>query len=403
MKKKLLFLVIFAYNFQLFANQPKSNYELYGFVRNDFYYNSRLNEEVIDGIFQFYPKPALINELGIDKNEVPQANMISIATRIGLNIHGLETLGAKTSGKIEVDFAGAGTTFYLIRIRQAYMQFDWKKTAFLMGQTWHPMFGTVFPDGMSLNAGVPFQPFNRSPQLRITHHLNKHVKILGAALYQMQYPSDGPIGFSPNYMRNSLIPNLFGGIEFKNSNWISGVGLDYKKIKPDHLSISSIGAMAYTQFSHSKFTAKAKAMIIQNPSDHLMTGGYGKSFDSNSGGYSYTNLNTFSSWINVMYGKKWQIGIFGGYLQNLGSGMPLLAGDDGFTIYGRGFYSKTQEMLNRLVRVAPMLIFNLPNFTIGVEYNLTNAQFGTIQSDGKVAAPYAVNNHRIIGSASYFF
>jgi hypothetical protein len=148
---------------------------------------------------------------------------------------------------------------------------------------------------------------------------------------------------------------------------------------------------------------KAKTIVGQNLSDHLMPGGYGTSFDSNTGNVYYTNISSHASWINVVYGQKWQVGLFGGYFQNLGSGMTLHAVNNEFTVYGRGFYSNEQEILDRLVRISPMLIYNLPNFNVGIEYNLTQAQYGQITSDGRITQPYSVNNHRILASASYFF
>jgi len=399
----LVLTLLFTCTIQLFALQPGVNYELYGFIRNDFYYNSRLNEEVIDGIFHLFPKPAIINNEGIDENAVPQAEMISVATRLGLNIKGGIIAGAKSSAKIEMDFAGSGSYYFLIRLRQAYMQFDWDKTSLLVGQTWHPMFGSVSPTGATYNAGVPFQPFNRSPQLRINHQLSPSLTLIGAAIYQMQYTSTGPLGFSAEYMKKAIQPNLFGGLEFKKSGWTSGFGIDYKKIKPNDHYISSLSAVAYAQFIKSMWQVKAKAVVGQNLSDHLMAGGYGEIFDSNTGGVQYTNISSHASWVNVIYGKKWQVGLFGGYFQNLGSGTTLHAVGNEYTLYGRGFYKNSQQMLDRLIRVSPMLIYNLPNFNVGIEYNLTQAQYGKITSDGRITQPYSVNNHRILASATYFF
>lgn len=402
MKKILLLSLFFPVSILQFAARPDYQYEFYGFIRNDFYYNSRLNEEVIDGIFNLFPKPQSLNSTGMDDNAVPQAEMISVATRVGLNIRGKTIAGAKSSAKIEVDFAGSGSYYFLIRLRQAYMQLNWDNTSLLIGQTWHPLFGSVSPTGVSYNAGVPFQPFNRSPQLNINHYISPSLSLMASAIYQMQYTSSGPSGFSAEYMKKAVQPDFFGGIEYKNKNLTSGLGIDYKKIKPDYQYISSLTAVAYVQYIRSMWQLKAKAIIGQNLSDHLMPGGYGVSLNSNAERV-YTNINSLSSWFNVVYGKTWQVGLFGGYLQNLGSGMNLLAENNNFTIYGRGFYSNSQLMLDRLVRVAPMVIYNLPDFSVGIEYNLTQATYGKINADGRVSQAYNVNNHRIQASVSYFF
>ena len=404
MRKSIIFAILLTATSGLLAETPKPILDIYGFVRNDFYYNSRQCEEGIDGVFHFFPKPARIDNItGLDQNAVPQANMLSIATRLGLNITGQPIFGATSSGKIETDFAGFGVANYVIRIRHAYMQLKWEKSTVLLGQTWHPMFGSVIPVTVSLNVGMPFQTFNRSPQLRFSHKLNDYFTATAAATYQMQYTSGGPKGFSPNYLRNALVPNLFGGLEHRSKHWINGAGIDFKVIKPDDKSLSSLSAIAYTQYTQSKFIAKARVTLGQNLSDHLLANGYGKTFDSSTGEHGYTNQNILSTWVNLVYGQKWQISVFGGYAQNLGSGMPLHADNGLFTIYSRGFYADTQEMIDRMMRVSSTLTYNLPNITFGIEYNLTNVTYGKIRMDGRTDGNYGVNNHRVIGMVSYFF
>ena len=73
MNSKKLFLLPFLLFSLLngFAADPSVGYQLYGFVRNDFYINSRQNFEVLDGLFSIFPKPVDINTNGKDKNAVP--------------------------------------------------------------------------------------------------------------------------------------------------------------------------------------------------------------------------------------------------------------------------------------------------------------------------------------------
>ena len=403
MKKAFFSVMLILATFILPAQRPDVTMKFYGFVRNDFFYNSRANEEAIDGTLHFIPKPVVLNNAGVDINAVPQAEMISINTRIGIDFAGSPILGAKSSAKIEFDFAGAGTTFFLGQIRHAYMQLNWEKTGLLVGQTWHPLFGSVVPSGVSFNSGAPFQPFNRSPQIRLTHQLFKNITLMGVASYQMQHNSNGPLGFTSAYMKNALRPNVHAGIEYKKQYLLAGMGLDYKKIKPDALYISSLAAVAYAQYVKPGLQIKAKSVIGQNLSDHFMMGGYGKMFDSNTGGYQYTNMGNWSSFLNVLYGKKWQAGFFTGYLQNLGSGMTLHPADGKYTVYGRGFYNDSQQIINNMYRFAPMVIYNLPNFNIGLEYNYSSAEFGTIGSDGIGSNPYRIANHRVVMAINYLF
>lgn len=400
--RKYYFTILLLLSFILISAQRQDfTTKFYGFIRNDFFFNSRLSEEAIDGTFHMTPKPIILDANGLDINAKPQAEMLSMNSRLGFDIIGKELFGAKSSAKIEADFAGTGSTFFLMRIRQAYMQLNWKNSSLLLGQTWHPMFGTVSPTSVSFNAGTPFQPFARSPQIRLNYKLTDNIGLTGAALYQMQYTSNGPVGFSNTYMKNSLRPNLFASAEYKKDAITAGLGFDYKRLKPDAEYISSLSAMAYGQYIKPKFQVKTKVTLGQNLSDLLMIGGYGKYFDSNRQ-YHYTNLKTLSSWLNVVYGKKWQVGVFGGYLNNLGS-LFLDPVDGKYIVYGRGFYADTQQIMNSMYRVAPFLQYNQDNLSLGIEYNLTDAEYGTISWDGRGKDPYHVQNHRFMATVIYNF
>ena len=75
--------------------------------------------------------------------------------------------------------AGRGPSYSTIRLRHAYFNLDWGKTAGLVGQTWHPLFGDVSPQILNLSVGAPFQPFSRAPQIRYRFN-NKHLQLTGA-------------------------------------------------------------------------------------------------------------------------------------------------------------------------------------------------------------------------------
>lgn len=404
MRKQLL--LLFVLGTLTVVAENKRNYTWYGFVRNDFYYNSRQNEESLDGIFHFYPKPVVASGTSADINAVPQAEMLSIATRLGLDIQGGKLYNSNVSAKLEMDFAGVGSTYFLMRIRQAYVRFDRNKTGLLIGQTWHPLWGDVTPTVVSFNSGSPFQPFNRSPQIRLTHQLFKGLSLTGAVAWQMQTSSNGPLGFTPAYMKNSLTPNLFAGMQYAGKYLTAGGALDYKRIQPESgYMLASMSAAAYLQYRNGLFCMKGKTVYGNNLADHIMLGGYGLYYNPSDNQFGYTSLTGSSSWLNIVYGKKWQVGAFAGLHQNLGSQLPMLykntAGQ--FTVYGRGFYKEQQELLDRMVRIAPFVMHSINDFTFGVEYNLTMADYGTIKSDGRVNTPYTVTNHRMVATVVYNF
>ena len=406
MNSKKLFLLPFLLFSLLngFAADPSVGYQLYGFVRNDFYINSRQNFEVLDGLFSIFPKPVDINTNGKDKNAVPNAEMLSVATRLGIDFRGTPIMGAISTAKIECDFAGISTSYYLIRIRQAYLKLNWEKTELLVGQTWHPLFGSVLPTVPSLNTGSPFQPFNRSPQVRAKHMLTNELSVIGSVNYQMQYMSQGPLGASPSYLKNALLPDIFVGLESKSKHWISGVGFDTKMLKINDARLSSGSAVAYTQYADNQLQIKAKAIYGQNLSDHLMIGGYGISNQSTTNEIVYTNFNTLSSWLNIVYGTKVQAGIFMGISQNLGTNENLNIDAAGkITAYGYGFYADTQQLMDRIYRIAPHITYNLSNFKLGFEYELTSADYGKIQGNGRIENSSAATNHRAMATISYIF
>lgn len=406
MNSKKLFLLPFLLFSLLngFAADPSVGYQLYGFVRNDFYINSRQNFEVLDGLFSIFPKPVDINTNGKDKNAVPNAEMLSVATRLGIDFRGTPIMGAKSTAKIECDFAGISTSYYLIRIRQAYLKLNWEKTELLVGQTWHPLFGSVLPTVPSLNTGSPFQPFNRSPQVRAKHMLTNELSVIGSVNYQMQYMSQGPLGASPSYLKNALLPDIFLGLERKSKHWISGVGFDTKTLKINDASLTSGSAVAYTQYADNQLQIKAKAIYGQNLSDHLMIGGYGISNESTTNNIVYTNFNTLSSWLNLVYGTKVQTGIFVGFSQNLGTNENLNIDAAGIiTAYGYGFYADTQQLMDRIYRIAPHITYNLSNFKLGFEYELTSADYGKIQGNGRIENSSTATNHRAMATISYIF
>lgn len=407
-KKDIFFIFTFVFSINsLIAAEPTPSYKLYGFIRSDLYYNSRQNQEALDGLFNMYPKPIDSDGLGKDKNAVPNSQMLAISTRLGIDFAGTPILGAKSSGKIECDFAGVKDYYYLVRLRQAYLKLNWEKSELLVGQTWHPMFSNLQPITPALSVATPFQPFNRSPQIRFTQKLNKEFSAIIAAAYQMQYMTQGPAGASASYMKNGLLPGLHIGLDYKSKNVMAGIGIDGKSLRINHERFNSGAAVAYIGYTNKKFQIRAKSVLGQNMSEYLMIGGYGVSgLNTSTSEDTYTNINTSTSWLSVAYGTKIQVGIYGGLSQNLGSNKDLLIKAGKFTAYGNGFYNNINNLqlqMDQLYRVAPHITYNLSNFRLGFEYELTTAKYGEIQANGKIQNPYNISNHRALTTISYFF
>ena len=208
MRKTLLMAALMAMFVGGASAQEKPSVKLYGFVRNYACYDTR--ESLTSNSEQFYymPKDEKLDPNGDDINKQSNIMLLSITTRLGLNITGPEFLGAKTSAKIEADFAGFGTSNTVLRIRQAYAKMDWEKHHVLVGQAWHPIMGDMMPDVFSLETGAPFTPFSRSPQVRYDY-TTKGLTLTATALYQYQYTSYGPKGSSYDYARNAVVPEIY--------------------------------------------------------------------------------------------------------------------------------------------------------------------------------------------------
>ena len=73
--KKLLLITLLIFSSLPFfaADSALRSVDLYGFVRNDLYFNSRQNIESLDGLFNILPKPKDIDGFGNDLNDKPNS------------------------------------------------------------------------------------------------------------------------------------------------------------------------------------------------------------------------------------------------------------------------------------------------------------------------------------------
>ena len=408
MKKYLLLLPLLM--LAIVANaeevQSKKGFELkfYGQVRADLFYNTRANVESVDGLFYSYPMDVKLDAEGNDLNDQDNSNMYLLYSRLGLDVKGPNLGSAKTSAKIEFDFRGSGTTLSLIRLRHAYFNFDWGKSSVLAGQTWHPFFGEVSPSVLNLNTGAPFQPFSRAPQVRY-RYFNSGLQLTASAVWQSQFLSNGPDGKSNKYIKNSCVPEIHFGADYKTKNLIVGAGADMTSLVPRTQSI--VGGKTYkvderiTTVSgeiHAKYTTPmwyfaAKSTLASNLTQTSMLGGYGVcNIDPITGQQSYTPTYNSSTWVNVVWGKKWKVGVFGGYMKNLGTTKEVSS------LIGTGV--DVDQLLSGTAEVT----YNLPHWRIGLEYNYTAAWYGDLnKANGTIVNTHSVGNNRIVASASFMF
>lgn len=411
--KYFLFLLMFTHGlvFAQESEQKKINFEISGFIKNDIFFDSRQNVEALEGLLYLFPKDINYDENGKDINSKSSFGFIDISSRIRGAVSGPDVFGAKLTGLLELDFTGVtgGYSTSRVRLRHAYSKFNWEKTELLIGQDWHPMFvKEVYPSVISLNTGIPFQPFNRSPMLLVSHKIGD-LKIIGAAISQADYVNSGPDGKSSVYMRNANIPNLHLQLQYVTGDFLVGIAGDYKSIQPrtstkslitedlfyvTNEKLNSYAWMGYVKYKNPRLEIKAKAIYGQNLSESIMPGGYGvRVLDSLTGFEKYTPFNHFYAWANVVYGDQTKFGLFGGYTKNLGAQDPIVGDTYGMALN-----------VDYIYRVTPTITHKIKNFMLALELEYTVAAYGDNFNDyGEIINSHEVANTRVLFSVFHFF
>ena len=161
--------------------------------------------------------------------------------------------------------------------------------------------------------------------------------LTGAAIWQLQYLSTGPNGKSEEYIKNSCVPEFYAGVDYKTNNWMVGIGADLISLAPRIKSevgdktykvkerVTSVSVEAHARYTDDNWKISAKTIMGENLAHLCMLGGYGvSSIDKRTGEQEYTSYRHLMTWLNVVYGKKWQPGLFVGYLKNLGAGKDIV-------------------------------------------------------------------------------
>ncbi len=424
MRRRIILAIILLTSFIVGQSQEKLskdlNLDIYGFVRNDLIVDTYKGIDAGYDLFYLFPLYAGQDQDGEDINECTSATLSAMSTRLGVKVDGPEIFGAKTNAVVEFDFLGITKSEpTLFRIRHANVTFNWENSKLLVGQTWHPFFGgSAYPIVAGLNTGAPFQAFNRSPQIRYDYNVGQF-QLSGAAVYENQYTSKGleAGGFvtGNQAQRNAVMPELVLTAEYHHAGVKIGVGAEVKRIKPCMTTVgtegsfkldetlTSAGFMTYIQYKKEKFSFLAKGFYGQNMTHLTQVGGYGiTSVDEATGAMTYTNYTNYTSLLNVVYGKKWQVGVFLGYGANLGTGEALYEYPTTGSALTKGVLPNVQD----LARIAPHVSLNLSKIRLSAEYEMTTANYGigSFQfDDGLYADTHRTTNNRIIAVMTYFF
>lgn len=432
MKKILIMAAAFIVSlpFAIAQDTNKVSVKPYGFVRNYLNFDSRQMLTVCGGEYLMIPRDEDWNlteeeasALGIphrrfDRNADPQTHLLALSTRIGLELNGPSLWGAKTSGRVEGDFAGFGDKNTVLRLRLAYLNLEWKRHTLLVGQDWHPLSGNIMPEVLGMAAGAPFRPHSRTPQVRWSYSPLKHWSITTAALWQYQYTSPGPDGESASYANRTLMPELFLGLSYRNEHIYSQLGADYTNLTlRREVTVTALGGTTplytmlftntcqslsptfYFQYTKDLFAVKMRSTLASNLAHLNMLSDYAAVTTT---GYDYRlrPVRSSVSYLNFAYGKKWRVNLFLGYQYNLG--LP-----EGYTIVnqdlGNLYMKKGVKNIHSLWRVAPSLSYNTKAFNIGLEYEWTAVNYGDLNPDATVTTKRQVDGHRVCLLVKYNF
>ncbi|MBS4059139.1 MAG: hypothetical protein KG029_01950 [Bacteroidetes bacterium] len=424
------FLMVFFYSHaQEKKDEPKYGINFTGFVKTDYFFDSRENYTIREGHFLLYPKERVFDADGKDINDKSSFNFLSIQTRITGKISGPDAFGAKTSGVIEADFFGNENAAFIdnngFRLRHAFVKLNWEKTELLFGQYWHPFFiSSCFSGVISFNTGSPMQPFSRNPQFRAQHRLG-NITIAAAVSAQRDFAS--PLGSVS--LRYATLPDLSALIFYESKNepakteLLFGAGLDYKMLQPlltttngaqtfiTNEKVTGLSATAFVKYKTEPFTFKLQAIYGQNLFDLLMLGGYAVNAitDSLKNSVSYTTLNNFTAWTEFhTNGKKVQYAFWAGYTKNLGANESILFYSNkvgGTDATARG------ANLQSVIRLSPRVVFIQGKFNFATELEHTTAAYATKDANGKlnrdqfgvITESENISNLRILFSAIYNF
>lgn len=405
--------------------------EPYGFFRASAIFDAREVKADAEDLFYYIPYDKEINLEGNDIWYNPSVKMSAVTTRLGVNLTGLRYGSFNVSGKFETDFYLMIGGSASMRLREAYLNLDWKdmgrfvnSVSFKVGHAWNPM-SEDMPYTVGYESGSPFNPYSRSPQLMLNVDMMKHLTFTAGALYPMEFQPTGPLGASSDYVKYGLIPELYAGLTFHSRNFTAKAGADFLSLVPRWRTtdtdgyhydkgtkvndrIFMISPMAYMQFRKGSFRINAKA-VLASGGDHLrLMGGYALYDRSDVYDYKYTPLQSASAFVSLCFGNKWQGLLFAGGMKALGTRHSLPVNDKGYAnsddIY---FFDGGFKNIRHILRGAPAVAYNLDRLTLALEYDCTVVDYGdlgTLDSHGVASMDsHFILNHRILGVVKYSF
>ena len=340
------------------------SFDLSGFVKSEYLYDSRQVVAAREGEFHLYPAPES------EATDVSNLGSFQFFSRFGLTIGDLpDALGAEVSGYFESDFFGASdANVSTFRLRRAFAKMTWDDREVLFGQEWSPLFTLAsFPQTVATTTGAPFQPFARQPQIRFTYKPGDF-RLIGVTAWQRDAFSDISLhGVSGvKQQQQAALPALHGHAQYHGENVMVGGGAYFKALRPiltEDRFYTGAGQI-YTTITTEPATLRAKATYGASLSDHLMTGGY--VYNDFRG--EYYPLDLLSTWVDVNGTGTVAPGLFAGYLTNEGSRNEVGSASN-LEVAARG------ADIDYVWRLAPRLALNYDALRFAFELEVTSAKY----------------------------
>ena len=369
--------------------QEETSATLYGYVRGEFAFDSRQVVAAREGNYIDLASP--VNKVnGKDLNANPNFNGWGVESRLGVKIAGPEFFGMKSEALIESHFFGSSdASINTLALRHAYVKLSSDKVEWLVGQFWHPMFVTnVSPRTYNFNAGSPFQPFNRSPQIRFSTKGNARLTL--AAITERDFTSVVLNG--KGNAAKSALPAFHAQLQFgSDEKFVGGFGANVKftrnteaNAKTAHgktLAAFNFLAYAKAQFTEN-FAWKIYGNFGQNPSELLQLG----SVAYNPLKDDLKNSTTLSLWTEFVgkASESFEWGIFGGYSQDFGFNENNFVSATTSKFSQKVGVPASEIVPGSTWRVSPRMGWKSGNTKLGLEFDYTSTTYGRFDNKGKI-------------------
>ena len=409
MKKRILSVFVIAITAVQFGysqetkKDPEFGVKWGGYVKADYILDTRRLNDTREGQYIVVPLGEKLDANGDDLNKELGYNQFAIESRLKASFTGPDFLGMKTAGVIEAHFFGnSSEDINSLALRHAYFTLSSDKVEWLFGQYWHPTFVTnVSPGTLEFNAGVPYQPFNRSPQVRFSTKGN--VRFTAAIITERDFSTNiGVEDYGGAAVRFAAIPTFHTQLQFgQDDKIVGGFGATLKTVDLN----TRLGASALAKNDNKtslSFMGYAKANLGQgvtwkvygqyggNTTEQLMFGGYARKSNGD-----ILDSKVLSAWTEFSgkFNDKLGWGLFGGYTK-----------DGGF---GNDYASLVKSSgVENSYRISPRLDYTVGKVRLGAELCYTTAQYANgiaANGDLNTAGVKEVGNFRTAFSATYFF